>query len=179
MSGKPDAGTPSLVLMGRIGAAHGIRGEVRIQSFCANPLDIAAYGPLQTGRSGEDIRIGRARLQKTMVIASLAGVTTREAAERLNGTELYVPRAKLPAETNEDEIYYADLIGLEARLSDGTPFGTVKAVENFGAGDMLEIAFGASKTDYFAFTKAIFPEIHIAENYIIIAPPDEISVEGD
>ncbi len=163
-----------LVLLGRIGAAHGIKGEVRIQSFCAAPLDIASYGPLATGRGDTTIEIVKARMARDMVIARLAGVSDRSAAEALNGTELFVAREKLPPEDDEDDFYYADLIGLAVRTPEGRTIGTVSTVEDHGAGDVVEIALSSGASALYAFTKANFPEIAVPQGYIVLDPPAEI-----
>jgi len=162
------------LLMGRIGAAHGIKGEVRIVSFAQDPLAIATYGPLETSRAGLVVTITAARLAGTVVVARLAGVSDRSAAESLNGVELYLDRARLPALEADEDFYIADLIGLEARLSDGAVIGTVTAVPNHGAGDILEVHNDRSgETFLFAFTRAAVPELHIAEGYLVIEPPVE------
>ena len=165
------------VLIGRIGSAHGIKGEVRIQSFCADPLAVATYGPLATDRAGLTIEIVASRLSKTMVIARLKGVSDRNAAEALNGVALYVDRDKLPAEDDADDFYYADLIGLEVRTLEGRAIGTIKAVDDFGAGDVVEIALLTGASALYAFTKANFPEIAVAAGYVVLDPPNEIEVK--
>ena len=129
----------NLLLMGRIGAAHGIKGEVRIQSFTEDPLALVEYGTLVTSKPGLSIRILSARTTTNVLVARLEGVNDRNAAEKLNGVELFVDRALLPEPDDEDDYYHADLIGLRAQLSDGTEIGTVSAVPNFGAGDLLEV----------------------------------------
>lgn len=165
---------PKRLLMGRIGAAHGIKGEVRIQSFTADPLALLGYGPLATSRAGLVIEIEAARLADTVLVARLKGVPDRTAAERLNGVELFVERGKLPAAEDEDDFYHADLIGLEARLTDGTVLGTVSAVPNFGAGDLLEVRDPRSgDTFLYPFTKASVPEVKVADGYLVIEPPTE------
>src|ERR1700748_3573678 len=111
------------LLMGRIGAAHGIKGEVRIQSFTEEPLALASYGPLSTSRPGLTIEIEHARATTNVLVARLKGIADRTAAEKLNGVELYVDRDKLPAPDEDDDYYHADLIGLEARLADGSVLG--------------------------------------------------------
>lgn len=164
--------------MGRIGAAHGIRGEVRILSFTENPLDIAAYGPLDTNRSHQ-IEIVKSRLAKNMVIATIKGVTDRTAAEKLNGTELFIARDRLPAIEDEDDYYHADLVGLEARLEDGTVLGKVLALPNFGADDLIEIGTKSKSATLYPFTRAVVPEIHLEDGYLLIVPPSEVIVEGE
>lgn len=163
-----------MILMGRIGAAHGIKGEVRIQSFTEDPLALVDYGPLATSKPGLTVRILSARTTTNVLVARLAGVNDRTAAEMLNGVELFVPRALLPETDDEDDFYHADLIGLRARLVDGTEIGVVAAVPNFGAGDLLEIRDPRSGDTYlYPFSKAVVPEIKVADGYLIIAPPIE------
>ncbi|AVX02875.1 ribosome maturation factor RimM [Maritalea myrionectae] len=169
----------NLVLMGQIGAAHGIKGEVRIKSFTENPLDLAAYSPLLTNRANQTITIKKARLQKNMLVAVLEESKSRNDAEALNGTKLYVPRESLPQTEDEDEFYYTDLIGLKARTPDGEELGSVAAVQNYGAGDVLEIRPAKGPTDLYPFTKQSVPTINLAEGYLIIVPAVEVIVDDD
>lgn len=175
------AGTAAkLVLVGRIGAAHGIKGELRITSFTAEPEAIAAYSPLSTNRPGLVVRLRSARLSGNVVIATLDGVKDRTDAERLNGVELYVERERLPMIEDEDDFYHTDLIGLAARLPDGTVLGEVSAIPNFGAGDLIEVREPAGTTLLYPFTRMVVPEIHVADGYVVIVPPQEIALEeGD
>jgi 16S rRNA processing protein RimM len=162
------------LLMGRIGAAHGIKGEVRIQSFTEDPLALASYGPLSTNKPGLTIKILAARTTTNVLVARLEGINDRNAAEKLNGVELYVDRALLPDPDDDDDFYHADLIGLKARLADGSEIGEVMAVPNFGAGDLLEIRDPRSGDTYlYPFSKAVVPEVRIAEGYLMIDPPIE------
>ncbi len=161
------------LLMGRIGAAHGIKGEVRIQSFTEDPLALASYGPLSTNKPGLTIKILAARTTTNVLVARLEGINDRNAAEKLNGVELYVDRALLP-DTDDDDFYHADLIGLKARLADGSEIGEVMAVPNFGAGDLLEIRDPRSGDTYlYPFSKAVVPEVRVADGYLLIDPPIE------
>lgn len=162
------------LLLGRIGAAHGIRGEVRIQSFTDDPLAIATYGPLSTNKPGLSITILTARTTTNVLVARLEGVNDRTAAERLNGVELYVDRDLLPEPDDDDDFYHADLIGLRAQLEDGTLVGLVTAVPNFGAGDLLEVRDERSGDTYlYPFSKAVVPEVRIADGYLVLVPPVE------
>lgn len=174
-----DPARRGLVLLGRIAGAHGIRGEVRINSFTAAPEDVAAYGELTDGR-GRAFVIERLRPVKgTAVAAQLQGVRDRTAAEALHGTELFVERAKLP-EPDEDEWYYEDLIGLEAVTGEGELAGRVLAVQNFGAGDLLEIRrTNARETLFVPFTKAAVPVVDVKGRRIVIQPPPETGDEED
>ncbi|MEQ1769938.1 MAG: ribosome maturation factor RimM [Devosia sp.] len=163
--------SPRRLLMGRIGAAHGIKGEVRIQSYTEDPLALADYGPLETNRPGVTVEIEAARGTTNMLVARLKGVGDRSAAERLNGVELYVARDRLPPPA-DDDFYHADLIGLDARLADGTVLGTVTAIPNFGASDLIEVTDRRSgDTFLYPFTHAVVPEIRVAEGYLVIEVP--------
>jgi len=177
-----DANT-SRLLVGRIGAAHGIKGGVRIATFTGDPLAIASYGPLQTNRPGLVITIGDARLMKATIIAKLKGITDRTTAETLNGVELYIDRSQLPETEDEDDFYHTDLIGLEARAEDGTVLGQVIDLPNFGAGDLIEIGDKKTgQTELYPFTKAVVPTVAIKDGYIVVVPPEMIELdeqEGD
>jgi 16S rRNA processing protein RimM len=164
------AGTPRLCV-GIITGAQGVRGAVRIKSFTAVPEDVAAYGPVadEAGQREFVVRpVGRA---KGVVIATIAGVADRDAAERLKGMRLYVARDKLPA-PGEEEYYHADLIGLAAVLRDGTPLGRVRAVHEYGAGDSLEVVRESGATVMVPFTRAAVPEVDLAAGRLVIEPLD-------
>ncbi len=167
------------VLVGRIGAAHGIRGEVRIQSFCADPLAIASYGVLATNKPGVMVEIISARPGKDIIIARLKGISDRNAAEALNGVELFIDRERLPPEDDPDDFYYADLIGLTVRLPDGREVGTIRALDDYGAGDVVEIALATGASALYTFTRANFPQIAIDEGYVVLDPPDEVEARED
>ncbi len=161
--------------MGRFGAPHGVRGEIRLQSFAGDPLAIADYGPL-TDRSGQkSFRLLDLRPQgKDMLVARVDGVHDRDDAQALNGVELYLARDRLPA-PETDEFYLADLEGLRAETTDGAVMGRVVALRNFGAGDILEIAPAAGgETLMFPFTKAVVPVVSVAEGRIVIEPPEDV-----
>jgi 16S rRNA processing protein RimM len=160
----------SRVCIAQIGAAHGVRGEVRLKAFTQDPLGVTRYGPLET-EDGKRIEIEAVRPAKDMLVARLKGVTDRDAAERLKNIRLYVAREKLPRPA-DDEFYYADLVGLAAVKADGAAIGTVKAVHNFGAGDLLEIEPAAGgATMMLPFTDATVPAIDIAGRRIVVEPP--------
>ncbi len=169
------------IVVARIGAAHGIRGEVRVKTFTAEPASIADYGDL-TADNGRVFVIEGARAaggaDPSMLVVRFKGVTDRNAAETLNGTELSVDRANLP-EPDADEFYASDLVGLDARDLDGNPLGRVKAVVNYGAGDILEIAVPGRPSILVPFSKAAVPEIDLAARTLVVIPPvfDEESGE--
>jgi 16S rRNA processing protein RimM len=157
--------------MGVIAGAHGIKGEVRVKSFTAAPEAIAAYGPLEDERGGRRLALTLTGTVRGMLIARVEGVGDRNAAERLKGTRLYLSRAALP-EPKEDEYYHADLIGLAAVLRDGSTFGQVRAVHDYGAGDSLEIERPDGRLVLVPFTEAAVPEVDMANRRLVIDPPE-------
>src|SRR6201995_2682428 len=124
------------ICVARIGAAHGVRGAVKLWTFTEDPFAVTRYGPLTTKDGARSFEVAHVREAKDHLVATFKGVTDRNAAERLNGLELYVAREKLPA-TDDDEYYHADLIGLAAETIGGAPLGKVIAIHNFGAGDII------------------------------------------
>jgi 16S rRNA processing protein RimM len=165
------------VCVARIGAAHGTRGEVRLWTFTADPMAVADYGPLETKDGSATFEIESVRPAKAHLVARLKGVSDRNAAEKLVNVDLYVPRERLPP-PEEDEFYHADLIGLAAVTPDGRRFGTVVAVHDFGAGDLIEVRpDNASDTVMLPFTEATVPEVDIAGGRIVIDPPQDTAKE--
>jgi len=162
------------VLIAQIGAAHGVRGEVRLKAFTQDPLSVTRYGALETEDGRRRFEIEAARPTKDdMLVARLKGVADRNAAEALKNLRLYVAREKLPAPA-DDEFYVADLIGLVAQTPTGDALGTVKAVHNFGAGDLIEIEpADGSASVMLPFTATTVPTIDIAGKRIVVAPPVE------
>ena len=166
------------ICVARIGAAHGVRGEVKLWTFTQDPLAVKAYGPLRTKDGAHQFEVTHARQAKVHLVATLKGVTTREEAERLNGLELYVAREKLPA-TDEDEFYHADLIGLTVVTTSDAPLGRVVAIHNFGAGDIIEIAPPTGATMLLPFTNAVVPTVDLANGRVVIELPEEIDGGGE
>lgn len=161
------------VLLGRIGRAHGIRGEVAIETFTASPEAIAGYGPLSDATGTRTFRVTAVRIAGKSAIGRIAGVDDRTAAEALRGTELYVERARLP-DPEPGAYYHEDLVGLAAVDRSGRPLGTVAAIANYGAGDLIEIRRpGARDTDLVPFTDAFVPEVDLAAGRIVVVLPDE------
>ena len=159
------------VCVAQIGAAHGIRGDVKLWSFTADPLAIKQYGPLETEDGAARFKIASLRTAKDHLVVRFAGIDDRNAAERLTNLRLFVPRTRLPA-TQADEFYHADLIGLKAVDAQGHEFGTVIAVQNFGAGDLLEIKTPEGReTVMLPFTVTTVPAVDIAGGRIVIDPP--------
>jgi 16S rRNA processing protein RimM len=167
---------PAQICIARIGAAHGVRGAVKLWTFTEDPFAVKAYGPLRTKDGARSFEVATAREAKGHLVATFKGVATREDAERLNGIELYVTREKLPA-TDENEYYHADLIGLAAVTPADEPLGRVIAIHNFGAGDIIEIAPLQGATLLLPFTNAVVPSVDLANGRVVIALPEEI--DGD
>jgi 16S rRNA processing protein RimM len=162
-------GGVNLVLMGRFGAPHGLRGEIRLQSFTETPLSIADYGPLFDKSGARRFVLQGAREQgRDMLVVGVEGVTNRDAAQRLTGVELYLPRESLPA-PQEDEFYLADLIGLRVESEEGEALGQVIALRNFGAGDILEaLPKEGGESRFYPFTKALAPIVDVAGGRIVV-----------
>jgi 16S rRNA processing protein RimM len=166
----------ALICVAKIGAAHGVRGEVKLWPFTEDPMAVIDYGPLSTKDGARQFEVVRARVAKDHLVATLKGVATREDAERVNGIELYIPRDRLPA-TEAGEYYHADLIGLPAIDTKGDPIGKVFAIHNFGAGDIIEITPLQGQTLLLPFTDAVVPTVDLANGHVVIELPQEI--EGD
>jgi 16S rRNA processing protein RimM len=160
------------VCMGVIGAPHGVRGAVRVKSFTDEPEAIARYGALEdeAGARRFTLRVMAPAKGDGMVIATLSGVVDRDGAEALRGLRLYAPRSVLPP-PSEDEFYHADLVGLAAALDDGTPLGTIIAVHDFGAGDMIEIAREQGQPVLMPFTRTAVPVVDVAGGRVVVDPP--------
>ena len=162
------------ICVARIGAPHGVRGEVKLWSFTAEPAAVADYGPLESQDGTLRFEIEALRPAKDHLVARLSGVRDRDAAQRLTNLDLYVPRERLPAPAPE-EFYHADLIGLRAEDRDGTAIATVVGIHDFGAGDLLELrAAGASGTVLMPFTAETVPVVDIAGGRVVIDPPQDL-----
>jgi 16S rRNA processing protein RimM len=166
------------ICIARIGAAHGVRGAVKLWTFTEDPLAVKQYGPLTTKDGARQFEVATAREAKGHLVATLIGIATREEAERLNGLELYVAREKLPA-TDENEYYHADLIGLAAVNAANQPLGRVIAIHNFGAGDIIEIAPAGGATMLLPFTNAVVPLVDLAGGRVVVELPDAIVGDED
>ena len=164
---------PDHICIARIGAPHGVRGAVKLWTFTEDPFAVQAYGPLVTKDGARSFEVATAREAKGHLVATLKGIATREEAERLNGIELYVAREKLP-ETDDNEYYHADLIGLAAVSPAQEPIGRVVAIHNFGAGDIIEIAPPSGPTLLLPFTNAVVPTVDLAARRVVIELPGEI-----
>ena len=161
------------ICVGAIAGAFGVTGEVRLKSFCTEPSDIASYGPLTTEDGKREFRVTLTRPVAGGLGARIAGVTTREQADALRGTSLFVARDRLPS-LPDDEFYHADLIGLVAFDVGGVELGKVTAIHNHGAGDIIEISPIRHKSALLLpFTKAIVPNVDLLAGRIVVDLPEE------
>lgn len=173
---KP-APLPSPVLLAEIGAAHGVRGEVRLKAFTDDPEAFQDYGPLSDDRGRRFVVKAARPLKDDMLVVAFEGVTDRNAAEALTRTKLYVDRSALPEPEDEDEFYHTDLLGLAVETVSGEPVGTVVAVPNFGADDLLEIARPGARSVYVPFTRAVVPTVDVIGRRVVIDPPEGLLAE--
>lgn len=161
------------ICIGAISGAFGVTGEVRLKSFCTVPEDIASYGPLWSEDGSRQFRVTLTRPVAGGLGARIAGVATKDEADALRGTSLFVDRSRLPS-LPDDEFYHADLIGLDAVDTGGEVFGKVLAVHNHGAGDIIEISSIRHKSALLLpFTKAIVPNVDLSAGRLIVDLPDE------
>lgn len=166
-----------LLLVAQIGGAHGVRGEVKITTFTAEPMALANYKTLMRQDGSPALTIAAARPSKGGLVARIKGVEDRNGAEALRGMKLFIPRDALPPPEDEDEFYLADLIGLAVETAAGQLLGKVKTVQDFGAGDLLEIQPPQGATWWLPFTREAVPEVRIGEGRLIASPPAVIEAD--
>ena len=163
-----------LILVAQVAGGFGVRGEVRVTAYTADPMSLLAYGPLLRADGSVGLTLTSARPEKSAIVGRAKEITTKEQADALRGLKLHVPRDLLP-EPEEDEFYLTDLVGLQAWDPDDVVLGTVKSVQNFGADDMLEIAPAeGGQTWYLPFTRDGVPDLHIADGWLRVVRPVEI-----
>jgi len=172
------------ILLAKIGAPHGVRGEVRVTSFAGEPMAFGEYGPL-AAQDGRIFTVKNARPAKNVLVVGFKEIQSREDAESVRGMELFIERDRLPANDDEDEFYIGDLIGMSVINENKKIIGRIQAVPDFGAGDLLEISpilengsFGAN-TWFLAFTKLNVPGIDLDKGRVTIVQPDEINERDD
>ena len=164
--------------VGVIAGAHGVRGLVKIKSFTEDPANLTAYGALTDESGARRYRVAVTGRAKGVLLARIEGVGDRDAARALRGARLYIARAALP-EPEDEEYYHADLIGLAVEDRAGAPLGRVAAVQNFGAGDILEIERPDEGTLLVPFTKAAVPLVDPAGGRLVVEPPEETEAQPD
>lgn len=167
----------SFVTLGVITSAHGVRGAVKIKPFTQSPNDLLSYGILQD-KNGTPYPLTINGESKGLLICTIVGITDRNQVDALRGLELGVPRAALP-DTDANEYYVNDLIGIDVFLADGSPYGTVSDMLNYGAGDIAEIALADGKTELVSFTHAVFPVVDLTARRMEYHPPERIIVNEE
>ncbi|HEX5211756.1 MAG TPA: ribosome maturation factor RimM [Pseudolabrys sp.] len=168
------------IRVARIGAAHGIRGDVKLWSFTEDPLAVTQYGPLETEDGKRRFEIEAAREANDHLVAHLVGIDDRNAAETLRNTDLFVSRDRLPPIEEADTFYHADLVGLAAVSEDGTALGTVTAIHNFGAGDLIEIATAADgEALLLPFNETTVPTVDLEAGRIVVVRPVETEARDE
>ncbi len=160
----------SKLCVGQFAGSHGVRGLVKLRSFTEDPADVAAYGPL-TDEAGRSFRVTLQGKAKDLFLAKVEGVATREQAQALAGVRLHIERAVLPETGDDNSFYHADLIGLRAELADGSLYGTVKAIYDFGGGDVLEIRVGSGALEMLPFSKACVPVVDVRGGRVVVDLP--------
>lgn len=163
----------SLILVARVAGAFGVKGELRLTAYTAEPMALLDYRELRREDGAPGLTLTGARPHKGGIVARAREVETREQAEALRGLRLYVPRAALPPTEDEDEFYLVDLIGLAVVTAAGEPLGVVRSVQDFGAGDLLEIQPPSGQSWWLPFTREAVPEVSLSERRIVAAPPPE------
>lgn len=166
------------VCLGRIAGAHGVRGELRVESYTAAPADIVSYGSLRDEAGGRHFVLTLAGVTRGQLIARVKGVDDRNAAEALKGVELFVERAALPP-TEDDEYYLSDLIGLSCESTSGESLGFVRAVHDFGAGDVIEIERTDGERAMLPFTRAVVPVVDLKAGRLVVEPPVEVEAQPE
>lgn len=180
MSKRPPASTEQRVCVARVGAPHGVRGEVKLWSFTQDPFAVADYGALESEDGKRTFAIETLRSAKDFLVARFEGVADRNAAERLRNLDLYVPRDRLPPVEDDDEFYVADLVGLAAHDPSGARIGQIAAIHNFGAGDLIELKLdGMRDTVFLPFTEAVVPQVDVAGGKVVIDRPAEIGSQQE
>ena len=163
-----------LILVGQVAGGFGVRGEVRVTAYTAEPATLLSWKTLLRADGSPGLTLTGGRAEKSAVVGRAKEIATKEEADALRGLKLHILRDRLP-EPGEDEFYLTDLVGLQARDPAGAVLGTVKSVQNFGADDMLEIAPAAGgPTWYLPFTRDAAPELHIADGWLLAIRPVEV-----
>lgn len=179
MTRSTDGESRERVCVGAIAGAHGVRGEVKVKCFTEDPKDVGAYGALETEDGTKRFNVRVVREAKDGVVARIKGVGDRDSAQALKGTRLYVDRDRLPP-PEEESWYYADLIGLRVETPDGSELGTILAVQDYGAGDLLELApEDGGATILLPFTRDVVPVVDIAAGRLVADPPEGLIGETE
>ena len=175
---RPDLRHVRRVCVGVIGGVHGVRGLVRVKPFTTDPSAIVAYGPVTDEAGGRRFDLELRSWHRDAWLTAITGVEDRQTAETLRGTMLFVERSHLPETADDEEFYHADLVGLVAERAGGERLGTVRAIFDFGAGDVMEIALDSGGSVTVPFTKAVVPEVDLQRQRIVVDPPQDLMPGG-
>lgn len=168
VAATPEA--PAMVCVATVATAHGVRGAVKLRCYTEEPEGVAAYGPLYDAKGRELFTLTLLHRVRGGIVARIEGVDSREAAEALRGLDLYVPRDRLPPPEPE-EFYHEDLVGLEAVDREGRPQGRVVGVQNYGAGDLLELRTADGGSVFVPFTHESVPEVDLGAGRVVVVLP--------
>lgn len=168
-----------LIFVAQVAASFGVQGEFKLLSYTDDPLGVLEYNPLLNDKGEVALSLTKARVHKGALVVHAEGILDKDKADALKGLKLYVRREDLPPPEDEDDFYITDLIGLEVRGTDQSVLGRVKGVENFGAGDLLDIQPRTGASYFLMFTRDNVPEVNIKDGYLSINPPTELVVEGE
>jgi 16S rRNA processing protein RimM len=168
-----------LIFVAQVAASFGVQGEFKLLSYTHDPLSVLDYAPLLNSDGQPILALTKARVHKGALVVGAQGISDKDKADALKGLKLYVRRDDLPEAEDEDDFYITDLLGLEVRDLKDILVGKVKAVENFGAGDLLDIQPKSGPAFYLAFTRDNVPEVNLKNGYLRIDPPSEDVVEGE
>jgi len=169
----------SRICVGVVTGAHGLHGLVRVRPFTERPEDVGTYGPVESADGSRSFTLEvRNRAGKGQLLVHVEGIDDRSGAEALRGLELFVPRERLPA-VQEDEFYHTDLIGLPVETPDGMPLGTVRALYDFGGGDVLEIEGTDGRLATVPFTRAAVPVVDITAGRLVADPAQLLRSGGE
>ncbi|HKR87882.1 MAG TPA: ribosome maturation factor RimM [Phenylobacterium sp.] len=163
----------NLILVARVAGAFGVRGEVRLTAYTAEPMSLVEYRDLKRESGAPGLTLTGGRPAKGGIVARAQEIETREQAEALRGLRLYIPRDALPPSDDEDEFYLVDLIGLSVIGPEGEALGQVRSVQDFGAGDLLEVQPAAGASWWLPFTREAVPEVRLADRVIVAVRPEE------
>ena len=171
-------GAKPLIAVARIIGAFGVRGEVKLKSYTEAPLDCAAYGPVFDKTGGALFAFSGVRKHGESVIAKTEPVFQREHWLDMRGTELFIPREALPDLDEEDDAYVEDLVDLRVTHTDGRALGRVKAIENFGAGDLLDVQPETGPSFYIPYSEDVVLSVDLEQRAITVDPHEDYLPEG-
>ncbi|MBL6772460.1 MAG: 16S rRNA processing protein RimM [Alphaproteobacteria bacterium] len=171
--------TPKRLKIGVITSPHGVRGTVKVRSFTEDPDAFVDYGDVTTLDGSRTFDIAIVGDAKGTLLCEIDGVNDRDGAEALRGVELYILRDDLPDDLDDDEFYTSDLLGLETRNADGDVTGSIRGINDHGAGDIVDVIHQDGKVRSYEFSASNFPEIQLSDGYVVLSPPAEVTAQDE